>query len=67
MGKKKDLSKEEFIKKHYCTCKKCDYNNERGRLNQYGTCLKCGEILDKKIYFKIQMMKRINDDKRKRG
>lgn len=67
MGKKKPLSKDEFVKKNYVTCPKCEYNNERGRFNQYGTCLKCGEILDEKTYFMIQMMKRIKDNKRKQG
>ena len=64
---KKDLTKEDFMKKKYITCPKCSYNNERGRFNQYGTCLKCGEILDQKIYFMIEMMKVAKDNKRKRG
>lgn len=59
--------KDEFIKKVYITCPKCSYNNERGRFNQFGTCLKCGEILDQKTYFMIQMMKKLKDDKRRRG
>jgi len=59
-------TKEEFMKKKYITCPKCSYNNERGRFQQYGKCLKCGEILDQKTYFMINMMKKIKDNKRRR-
>lgn len=65
MEKKTNLSKEDFMKKNYITCKICGYNNERGRLMQYGTCLKCGKILDEKTYFMIQMMKKVRENKRK--
>ena len=66
MKKHKD-TKEVFLEKYYTACPKCSYNNEKGRLNQYGTCLKCGAVLDEKIYFKIQMLKRIKDNKRRQG
>lgn len=59
------LDKKEFIKKNYITCENCGYNNERARFNQYGTCLKCGKVLDQKTYFMIQMKKRIKDNERK--
>jgi DNA-directed RNA polymerase subunit RPC12/RpoP len=59
--------KQEFMKKNYLTCKYCGYNNEKARFLQYGVCLKCGKILDEKTYFMIQMMKRINDNKRRKG
>lgn len=64
MTKFKD-SKEEFMKKRFITCKNCGYNNERSRFLQYGTCLNCSEILDEKVYFKIEMLKKINMNKRK--
>lgn len=60
-------SKDDFMKKNYITCPKCEYNNERARFLQYGKCLKCGEILDQKVYFMIEMMKVAKDNKRKRG
>ena len=60
-------SKEEFMKNKYITCKYCGYNNERARFLQFGTCLFCGKILDEKTYFKIQMMKRIKDYRRRQG
>lgn len=59
--------KEEFIKKHYYTCEKCGYNNEKSRFMQFGTCLKCGNKLDDKVYFMIEMMKRMKENKRKKG
>lgn len=57
--------KEEFIKQHFYTCENCGYNNEKKRFLQYGVCLNCGKILDKKTYFMIEMMKRMKDNKRK--
>lgn len=60
-------SKDSFMKRNYITCKYCDYNNERARFLQYGKCLKCGKVLDEKTYFMIEMMKRINNNKRKKG
>jgi len=57
----------DFIKQNYFTCPHCQYNNERMRLNKYGVCLNCGKILDEKIYFLIQMKKRIDDGKRRRA
>lgn len=60
-------TKEDFMKQNYLTCQKCGYNNERGRFMQYGKCLNCGAILDKKTHFMIEMLKRVKDDKRKRS
>lgn len=59
--------KEEFMRKNYITCKHCGYNNERGRFKQFGTCLKCGKILDEKTYFMIKMMEVVKENKRKKG
>lgn len=67
MKKTKQLNKKDFMEKNYITCPECSYNNERGRFNQFGTCLKCGAILDQKVYFMIEMMKVAKDNKRKRG
>lgn len=58
-------SKEDFLRKTYIKCPKCKYNNEKGRLNHYGTCLKCGSVLDNKKYFMIEMMKKLKDNERK--
>lgn len=60
-------TREEFIKKLYVTCEYCGYNNERARFLQFGTCLKCGKVLDKKTYFKIEMLKKLKDNKRRQG
>lgn len=65
MKRRTKEEKEEFVKKLFVTCKWCGYNNERGRFNQYGTCLKCGRILDEKTYFKIEMLKKLRLNKHK--
>lgn len=67
MKKRTQEEKKEFVKTHYIKCPRCEYNNEKKRFMQYGTCLKCGEILDHKTYFMIEMMKKIRDNKRKRS
>lgn len=51
-------SHEELMKSTYITCK-CGYNNSKEKLNLYGKCLRCGEILDKRIYLKVMMRGRI--------
>lgn len=51
MKKKYKKTKEEFLNDYYITCS-CGYNNEKKRLNKYGTCLLCGKIIDEKAYFK---------------
>lgn len=66
MKKIKD-NKEDFMKKNYIVCPYCQYNNEKARFLQYGTCLKCGKILDNKVHFMIEMLKRVKDNKRKQG
>lgn len=65
--KKYKTTKEEFMKQNYITCPYCQYNNEKGRFSQYGKCLNCGEILDPKMHFMIEMLKKAKDDKRRRG
>lgn len=60
-------SKEDFMKQKYITCDKCGYNNEKSRFLQYGKCLKCDTILDQKVYFMIEMNKRLRNNKRKQG
>lgn len=45
----------EFIEEMFITCDKCGYNNKKGRLSIYGTCLCCGKILDKKAYLRYRI------------
>ena len=45
----------EFIKVRFITCKYCNYNNYKGRLENYGTCLRCGKIIDERSYFKKRL------------
>lgn len=57
----------QFVKDNYKTCPYCHYNNERVRLNKYAVCLNCGKIIDKKNYFMIQLKKKMDEEKRRRG
>lgn len=66
MKKFTEEEKQEFLKKHYYTCKHCGYNNEKKRFLQFGICLNCGKILDEKTHFMIEMLKKMNDNKRKK-
>lgn len=50
-------SKEQLMREEFVTCEKCGYNNKRKRFEAFGTCLRCGEILDGKTYFKAQMFR----------
>lgn len=45
-----------FVEEHFTTCE-CGYNNKKDRLEIYGTCLRCGKILNQKAYlrYKIKM------------
>lgn len=56
---------QDFIKEKYITCKYCGYNNEKGRFTQFGVCLKCGKVIDKRAHFKTEMLKKIRDNKRR--
>ena len=62
---KRYATKEEFIRATFITCKNCGYNNEKGRLQKYGTCLNCNEPLDEMIYFKIKMNELLHNNIRK--
>lgn len=58
-------TKKEFMEKNFVVCPYCHYNNEKNRFYQFGTCLKCSKIIDEKVYFTIEMRKRILNNKRK--
>lgn len=45
----------EWIEKLFVICPICGYNNEKKRFSLYGRCLRCNEIIDKKIYLKRLM------------
>lgn len=46
------MNKEEWLRTKFIVCPKCGYNNEKKRFSLYGKCLRCNEIIDKRIYFK---------------
>ena len=50
--KKYEDTKNEFMVARFITCPYCGYNNFKNRLENFGTCLRCGEIIDEKSYFK---------------
>jgi len=51
------ISKDKMMER-YIVCDKCGYNNEKERFQAFGTCLKCKKILDKRIYFRAEMIRR---------
>lgn len=67
MEKRTAKEMQDFLKANYVTCNHCGYNNEKARLRQYGTCLNCGKILDEKMYFMIEMMKKLKANSRRKG
>ena len=48
--------------KIFIKCPFCGYNNENERFQNYGTCLRCHKIIDKKVYLK----RRLWEEKNKR-
>lgn len=40
-------------------CSKCGYNVKEQYLRTYGSCLRCGNIMDEKIHFKYEMSKKM--------
>lgn len=42
----------EFMKNNFVVCPFCGYNNKVEKFIRFGTCLRCLEILDEKVYFK---------------
>ena len=53
----------DFIKEHFTICS-CGYNNKNKYVKTYGSCLKCGKILDKKAYFNRQLFLKMRDKQR---
>lgn len=49
------IPKDKFMDKLYIICDCCGYNNLKNRFENYGTCLRCGKVLDKRVYFRAQM------------
>jgi hypothetical protein len=37
----------------------CGYNNQPENVARWGTCTKCGKVLDKKAKYKIEMYQRL--------
>lgn len=56
----------EWIEKLFVVCPICGYNNEKKRFSLYGRCLRCHEIIDKKIYLKRLMWEAKNERREKR-
>ena len=53
---------------NYIVCPYCGYNNESTRLiNKYGTCLRCGKVVNKKAYIKRRLWEANHKQKIKEG
>lgn len=64
MKKEKKGTNEDFMKKNFITCT-CGYNNKISNIKTYGTCLRCGKILDDKANFNRQLFLRMRDKQKK--
>lgn len=60
------ISKEKIME-NYIVCDECGYNNEKERFEAFGTCLRCGKILDNRIYFKAKLIRKAIRKGRIRG
>ena len=61
------IPKKEFMGKLYIICDKCGYNNKKKRNENFGTCLRCGEIIDNRLYFRAMLRKLSIKNPRSRG
>lgn len=50
------MEKGEFMKTNFVVCE-CGYDNQKNSIDTFGTCLKCGKILNERAYFKYNMRK----------
>lgn len=50
-----EASIKRFVSERFVTCKYCGYNNEKKRIENYGTCLRCKNIIDGKSYLKRKL------------
>ncbi len=60
------VSKEKLMQ-DFITCDKCGYNNKKERFEAFGTCLGCGKILDERVYFKAQLIRKSINKARIKG
>ena len=60
MKHKDGKTTKQFVSERYVTCS-CGYNNEKGRLRFFGTCLRCGKILDERVNFKRQIINKLQE------
>ena len=59
------MKKKKYVYIEFVECPFCGYNNEPKRFQYYGTCLRCHEIIDKKIYLKRKIYEAKNNRKLK--
>ena len=55
MFKKKTETYEEFMKNNFVACPHCGYNNKYETFIKFGTCLRCLQIIDDRVYFKNRL------------
>ena len=47
--------KKEKVKIEFITCE-CGYNNQPNNIKKYGSCRRCGKVLDPKAKFEYEMV-----------
>lgn len=51
----------------FCTCPECGYNNQPHNVAKFGTCLRCGSVIDPKAKYKYEMVCRLRLWRNKKG
>lgn len=64
--KKNSQKKNDMTGLNLVTCS-CGYNNRLFNVQTYGTCTRCGKILDEKVKFKYEMFCKLNLWRKKKG
>lgn len=68
MGKTKRIKNyDEFMSKNYIICPHCGYNNKKDYFVNYGTCLRCGKIIDQKVFFENKLKIELRKTNKKYG
>ena len=51
----------------FIVCDSCGYNNQPMNVKKYGTCLRCGYVIDPKAKYEYEMICRLRLWKNKKG
>ena len=55
MVKEHKSTHKEFMENNFVICPFCNYNNKVETFIRFGTCLRCLQVIDDKIYFRTKL------------